>query len=941
MPTLEVYKASAGSGKTYQLAYKYISLLLGERVGQNDRIRLYTHSERCLHREILAITFTNKATEEMKQRIIKELFLLADEKALSNYRKDLLRASGATPAQLSKAAREALTSLLFDFGGMQVSTIDAFFQKILRSFAYEADLSGNYELMVDNKQMIDMAIADTLTMVCGMHGSTPYDRRHIRRVRKWVEALLDTRIEDSQEIRIFDKDSSMRRDLAQFINDLSNEDYQAKSRQINEFFAKSDAIDNLTSALNEKLTSLADQIAREAAAVIAADTEAAFTKNSNEMLGRVSRKEFSRLSKTFLEYVSGERSSFAKMFLTSREHSLDVEDKLAVLMADLRLYCTVELMKTQMFNMGIFHEVLEVANKMKVHLNTIMLSDTNTLLNDIIAGSDTPFIYERTGQRLHNFLIDEFQDTSMLQWQNLHPLITNSLGSGYDNMIIGDVKQCIYRFRNSYPALLDTELQADAELADAIRLPSMSVNWRSARDVVEFNSSLFEAIGRKYSLGAYHTVRQQACQSAGKGFVSVSVNTNFPQAAFDNMILDMRRQLDSGYTPGDIVVLVRTNRQGADVVNLLLEESRPGGRLEGVEMLSNESLFVSSAKSVQYIISRLRDLDRIRREKSDIPVSSRTGLPRTTDRELDWLQESLEQLCSEGKSAGESLEAILKRFDDRNHLIAADGDEDALWRQRTRGRSVFEIVEELVTTLPHAEWRETEAKYISAFQDLVIDYCRRGAPSVHGFLALWDEKLNDKAAVGLAEGINAIRVLTIHKSKGLEFPCVHVPLLSGDMNVEDGHRWYDSEEVFNQLGLKSPAPAFFPLKSSSALNNTLFRFQYEALKEAQFLDELNALYVAFTRARNELIVSAKASSANRLSAATVLKQALNAMGAEISGDSWRYDYGEPTVKEPQKAAASASADCNLMSLARYRVCDRLDMWHSTRPAEETDDGELL
>ncbi len=935
-PILEIYKASAGSGKTYQLALKYICLLLGKRIDKKGNIRLYGCGESRRHREILAITFTNKATEEMKQRIISELYLLSRPELKSKYRKHLLKACSTDAVTLADAARRALTSLLFDFGGMQVSTIDAFFQRILRSFAYEADLTGNYDLMVDNKLMIQMALADMLTMVCGLRGSTDYDRRHIARVRRWIGQLLNLKADAAQEIKIFDRNSSVRKELTTFINDLSDETYQTISERLQPFFDSDDAIDNLLSALTAKRSELDSQIS--ALALEATSTPGILNANATKFFARLAEANYGSLTQTNLQYVSGERTSVDGFFLKSAGETAAHIERIERIFNLLRLRFTVNLMCSRMYNLGLFKEVQSVASLLKVHLNTIMLSDTNTLLNKIIAGSPTPFIYERTGQQLHHFLIDEFQDTSKLQWVNLHPLIANSIANGYDNMIIGDVKQCIYRFRNSYPGLLDTELEADGELSHAISLPDMSTNWRSSRHVVGFNSRLFASIAAGLGLSSYAKVGQTPRSDAGNGYINILLTAD-KTAGFDRMVDHMRRQLASGYKPADIVVLVRFNREAGRIVEQLTAESRPGGRLEGVRIISDEALYVRSSKAVQLIVAKLRELDRIQRDPAEIKVNPRTGLPPTTERELDWLCENLDQINSRSADSEKNLEELLRRFDERNHLAVESVEADAAQRARARGRSVFEIVEELIGRLPDPSLRQTQAQYIAAFQDLVIEYCRMYAPTVHGFLQLWDERLEQTAAVGLAEGTDAIRVLTIHKSKGLEFECVHIPSLSGRMDTEKGHSWYEASAIFDRLELNCATPAYFPLDSASSdMKLTLFAPQLRRRKAEALTDELNALYVAFTRAKSELTVTATDGGGDT-SAAALLRRALDSDPETARGETeGEYVCGAPTMC----ISADKPAGFTPMPITDgYTVFNRLDVWHSTSVATEEDSGNSL
>lgn len=934
-PRIEVFKASAGSGKTHQLALRYISFLLGRRIDSEGRLKLYTLDERKMHREILAITFTNKATEEMKQRIIHELYCLSDTHRSSKLREKLLELTGVTSEKLAQSANEALTQLLYDFGEMQISTIDAFFQKILRSFAYEADLGGNYDLMVDSKQMIEMAIADTLALICGLRTTTRHDRKRVNMIRGWVKDLLRSQVSNASEIKIFDQNSDIRLSLSNFITKLSDETYQSIKSELEPFLLKTDAIDELTANLKNRRNNLHAEIVQIVERIYAAGGDSVAV-NTRKMLDKIVSDNYADLSPTNRLYFTGERTNYESL-IKKNGFTIELDDLFRKLVENVRLLFTIDTMNDQMFYLGLFREVLDIAARMKVHMNTILLSDTNTLLNEIIAGSETPFIYERTGQRIHHYLIDEFQDTSLLQWKNLYPLIANSIGNGYDNMIIGDVKQCIYRFRNSYPELLDSELEQDAQFKDFVALPKLEANRRSSKDVVEFNNNLFEAIATDRGLHSY----AQVCQipySSKSGYVDICITKNFLEETCRRTIEHIRRQLDSGYSAGKIAILVRKRKHAKQIIDMLLAETAQGGVLSGIQVVSDEALYVSSSKAVGYIVSQLRLLDRVQQDPNAIPVSKKTGLPKTTEHEIDWLRDRLQELNAQGVSGFTAIEGVLSDFDERNHLAAKSTKEDEAWRKRTRGRSVFEVVEELIQTLPDDNLRYSEAQYISAFQDLVVEYCKKGSPTIHGFLKLWDEQLDEKAAIGLPADSEAIRVMTIHKAKGLEFDCVHVPLYADKLDQEKNYKWYHASDIFSKLGLECLTPSYFPLNSGSSLKKTLFSSQYGRLCDEQFLDQLNVMYVAFTRAKYELIITADAATG---SAGSLIKDALGDLMKQTGEDTLSFVKAAPTFCKDDFSTTEDVSDADWLNIMSYRVYDRLDTWHSSKPAEETDSGEII
>ncbi len=940
MKLLTIYKASAGSGKTFQLALYYVTLILSyEPETGRKRQLFYPKPNPGRHREILAITFTNKATEEMKDRIIKVLKEVSDVSVKSTYRDKLLEQIDTDVQTLAKAARAELTELLFDFGGINISTIDSFFQSILRSFAYEADLSGNYDLIIDNRQLNEMAIADTLASAANFKTGTTVDRRRNRDLRQWLYEFLAYRMHEGKDITLFDANSKLRTDLGKFIGNLSDENYHRHYAELNKFFERPDAVVNLRRELERKLDEVSAQAAAIADALLQPDNMAAINANKlGAFLKKASNKDCLAYTKPNWEMMgNGEIPTGCFKSGASERQIAAITPMVEKLLRHCSTQLTIVLMLKHIYSLGIFSEVLRTAQEIKVKQNTILLSDTNTLLNRIIGDCPTPFIYERTGQRLHNFLIDEFQDTSRLQWRNLAPLLSESLASGNSNLIIGDVKQCIYRFRNAEPGLLDHEIQQ--ELSEFIETPPLTTNYRSAARVVEFNSELFGHIAKQTGLTVpYGTVRQDARNTDKAGYINFAAVAG-EEESLDHMVRAIGRQLDperGGYTAGDIVVLVRSRNDARKVVERLLAESRADGALPGVQVLSDEALYVNNSRAVRFIIDKLRELNRIKRSDAENDPDTKAERKRvpTTEREIEWMTDTLQALNSQGIENEDAIREMMKRFNGINRKAPIDPDADKHWRESARGRSLYEIVENLIRDLPDQRWASEEALYISAFQDLIVEFCRLSAPSVGNFLRTWYTNLAHNAAVGLAAGVDAIRVMTIHKSKGLEFACVHVPLLDNDLDAERGMKWYDARTIFKSLDLKCDTPDFYPVEANRNLIGTRFAKEYLHNIDEQMLDSVNVLYVAFTRAVNELSVSMKIKAGRGNNVTQVLRPILADMsGTELpEGEPWACEFGDPTVKTGQNRQAD---NIETLNVPAYTTTNRTSgIWDFTIPAPD-------
>lgn len=953
--SLEIYKASAGSGKTYQLALKYITLLLGD-FQPDGSYKLAPALGLNRHREILAITFTNKATQEMKSRIIKELRLLSDLKAKSGYRTTMHRLVAPddpdcldrkVDERVSATARAALTGILFNLGEMSVSTIDSFFQRILRSFAYEADLSGNYDLMLENKVMTETAIDNLLALAVGLKGVVVPRGVNVGYLKQRIRDLIVDSVLSDKKYYVFNSGSQIRKELLKFMDDLSGEEYAERKAGIMEFLSKPNAIKDLTERLKGVRQELVGEIALGSLGIDKIPGVVLNGKTSG-FLHLLYEGAIEKLTGSNLAYFTGKsdvnslmnknhtpasaKEAFARQFLPLAEPVIAV--------------WTIDAMLKNMNFMGLFREILYVEQVVKARTNTIMLSDTNELLRLIIDGSDSPFIYERIGQRLRHFLIDEFQDTSRMQWGNLTPLLKESMSVGGQNLVIGDVKQCIYRFRNSDPALLQN-LEHDSALspfATGIDSKTMDTNWRSSGLVVDFNNRIFSEVAATANIdlkrmAAYNPegVAQKASNADMPGYVDIMAASKSSNKGLENMVEHMQRELNAGYPASQIVVLARKNAEASLIVNYLLTQTRPGMPLEGIAILSDEALYVASAQSVQWIIGKLRQLDKVDR-REERPLNKR-GLPVSRQTDVDRMLEIIDA----NKDSEQKVEAMIEQFNRQRML--PDDDEQMLQQLRdlNGGLSLYELVEEIVGMLPNPEWRQKEAQYISALQDLIFDYCSRKSPSLHGFLDLWDENHESKATIGVAPDVNAIRVMTIHKSKGLEFAAVHLPMLKGEFDDIKGHKWFNTDSFFDAIGWEGPRPEYFPqVPSKKVTPFTMFSAQYSDMIEESTVDEINSIYVAFTRAKQELIVTIEHDTSKKVykefTPAGLLCPLLDKLKPQDPEDPFHWTFGEPTDSCLLKEDDS---DFETLMITDYELATRDNIWQHVKVSEEDDGGQRL
>lgn len=834
---LIVYKASAGSGKTHRLTAEYLSLLFASPFA-------YKH--------ILAVTFTNKATEEMKSRIIDELANLASGRD-SDYAKDLSKEYGKAEDAIREQARKILISILHDYSSFSISTIDRFFQQTMRAFTREIGLGGGYNVELDTGRVLGEAI-DTML----------YDLE-----RSENEQLLDWLIRFSEEKIESGGTWNIRNDIQDLSSEIFKESYKAFSDQIQADIANKGLLDDYKKMLLAYIRQF-EQESREIG-----------EKAMNIML-RCDLQPFDFIrGKTspfvsFLRWASGEikapTATFSKLVNDvsawyAKTAPADVKSKIegaydsglnecvcriTELYNNSVTYQTASEINRYFFTLGILGDVDKNVRSYAAENNIMLISDTTELLNKIIQGTDSPFIYEKVGTRVEHYMIDEFQDTSGMQWANFLPLVKDSLSAGNKNLIVGDVKQSIYRWRNSDWKLLDEQLDVDFK-SNGIHHESLDTNWRSDKNIIDFNNSIFETgstllqnlynesleeITVSSSLASFYTKIKKAYEDSYQHlpekkkdstghvsieFINTEENSNWQAYALEQLPQTIETLQDKGYALRDIAILVRTKKEGADAANCLLEykSKNPGSKYK-YDIISDEALFIRNSKSIKLVVSLLKYL----RNSSDSTLRTLA---------IYEYYKFKDQLTPE--------ETI------RSHFSASgDFPEDVIDNlNRIKELPLYEMTEEIFNLFKDA-MEANENIYIQAFLDMVLDFSVKKSSDLDSFLQWWDETGQSKT-IFTPDGQDAIRIMTIHKSKGLGFPVVIMPFCNWDID----HKlttilWCQPKmEPFDLLHL-------VPVRYSQKLSNTIFAYDYLEEKLHAFIDNLNVLYVAFTRAKNDLII---------------------------------------------------------------------------------------
>ncbi|MDE6340030.1 MAG: UvrD-helicase domain-containing protein [Muribaculaceae bacterium] len=919
MGLLELHRASAGSGKTYTLAKKFLWSFLTIRENPEEpelsarRLRTVPELRDSLS-HILAVTFTNKATNEMKQRIVEKLnalahlpkeYLKGDLKREPDYMHDFIIALNGLPEDLSKdkyaklitgdtldvrpsdisrLARKGLYILLENYSDFQVSTIDSFFQLVLRTFAYETDLNDSYALELDSKYLAKVSIDATLQDI--------EEKRASSEVMYWINLLMDSfRKNGTNQWNMFQKKESKDGSYSDFMSSLSrleNEEFKKKRDELEDYFERTpsliDIYERLEAKTDAELKRRWDKMADRARKLL--------HLLSTTAINDPTKKKFLDHAQKSLDYRHNQLPSY--LYSPLQKSSFEGKTYLGRRNADPEFYGKAESLYREMSEaytdwqegfedeeikhwllykkkfpyLGLLQIVLRKRREYLEDNNSVELGETNTLLHRIIGKEEAPFIYERLGTRLNHFLIDEFQDTSELQWSNFKPLLTESLGRGNENLLIGDANQSIYRFRNADSSLISEKVEAefgDVELHGNI--PQENTNYRSSEVVVKFNNGFFRMLtGRLgevvYDQGGsidfrklYSNVEQNLPPHKCSGEVPADgyVEVNFVKGKKkeDSQLIIVRKipvlinELRSrGYQMRDIAILVSTNNQGIDIINELTrynsELSDPDLR---IEFISEQSLMVSSSVAVNMILNTLGAIS-----KGTNP-EVRSGESAKALGVADWQQVECNfrvfALRHPELTAPEQLQEFLKS--------GADTDAISNMLRDMQAVTLPALVEGICATFITPDMRRQDSAFISAFQDLVLEYCESRPSDIASFL-LWWERRGSQASITSPEGMDAVKVMTVHKSKGLEFPCVIMPFTQVVFNTpckNEEWRWVKPEVISLP---DTELPPYLPIATNSAMEGSRHENIYRQYLDLRTMDSLNMIYVGFTRAVNELYI---------------------------------------------------------------------------------------
>ncbi|MDO5570931.1 MAG: UvrD-helicase domain-containing protein [Bacteroidales bacterium] len=845
---LTVYRASAGSGKTHLLTGTYLHLLF---------------SDENTYRNILAVTFTNKATDEMKERIISQLFILSVTPEKSDYFKSLSNDFNFTADQIRNKSSKILIDILHDFSNFNISTIDRFFQQMVRALTREIGLQGGYDIELDDEKIRTEAIDNMLDSL---------DEPENKNLLDWIVAFAKDKTDNAQSWDI-------RADLLSLSREILKETYKNHADEIIEFTKDKETLNNFIKILKEQKKNF-EEISKE-----------------NGLKGVELMKQFSL---SYSDFVKGKNSPFnyfnrwAKGEIkepTNTFYSLDgnveawyskttpqdIKNTISscynagmnsCVSTAVNLYGNMSVLYNSItetlkfiYSLGILADIDRHIRERCKEQNVMLLADTTELLNKIIDGKDTPFIYEKIGSSFNSFMIDEFQDTSGMQWDNFKPLIEESISRGNDNLIVGDVKQSIYRWRNSDWELLHSKLR-DFE-TDSREDCVLETNWRSKKNIVDFNNAFFtcatallqdkynaivdqvpvsvslDASARSVITEAYYDIYQKLPQKQTDNdghvrieFVSDDENRTWKENVLEKLPLTIIELQTKDYSLKDIAILVRSGKEGTEVANELLkykkENSNPCYKFD---VISNESLYISQAPIIKTITAIMTYFD----NPSSKIVHANASVNFSISENQSFSNEIISEYFGDDKNGIESFE---------NNIAAQFN--------TLRKMPLFEMTEKIIELLG-VNSNSSDRVYVQAFQDLVMDFTTNNSADLSAFIKWWED-FGVRKTITTPDSQDAIRIITIHKSKGLGFKVVIVPfagwLIDHDSKMDNIIWCAPKVEPFNMAPL-------LPISYKSSLANSIFAKEYLDEKRSAYIDNMNIAYVAFTRAKDELIIYAQ------------------------------------------------------------------------------------
>ena len=820
-PAFSIYDASAGSGKTYSLVKEYLKIILSSN--KNDA-----------YRTILAITFTNKAVHEMKSRVVDSLSEFAKENPSEKGRQlmqDIHTETGLSLINIQTKAKSIIKNLIHNYAAFDISTIDKFTHKVIRAFAHDLNLPITFEVSLDTENLLTEAV-DAIIAQAGEDETL-------------TKLLIDFTMEKTDDDKSWDVSLEIMQTGRLILNENNREEItHFHNKTISEFLTIKDRLTELCIQIgseNVDLSSKALTLIEKNGIDLKSFSGGYFPKH----LISIQENKFNPNNKTYHEFDD------IKINKTARDSAIIesiIPKLLEIVSVIYKKFETRDFYEAFLKNitpLSLLNTLSNELAKIQKEQNILSIAEFNKLINEQIQNQPAPFIYERLGEKYRHFFIDEFQDTSEMQWQNLIPLIDNATSSMVDNekgtlMIVGDPKQSIYRWRGG-KAEQFIEL---SKTKNPFNNPdkkqfSLDTNYRSYSQIIDFNNDFFEFLSEEFENEDYKDLyknhSRQKTNSKKGGYVNILFIPQVEKAEMEavegeesldkmdfyllatlNAILKVK---NNGFKNKDIVILTRKKAQGTAIANYLTEK--------GIPILSSESLLINSSSEVQFIIHFLYYL------KNSNDLQSKANF-------LYYLAKKQEGKIAIHDFIAQGME--LKTEPEFQKWLLNSKIE--LNFQNIRKKSLYEATEVIISKAIAVEKRNA---YVQYFLDIILERDVRNQAGIADFLNYWD-KNGEKLSIPSPEGNDAVRIMTIHKSKGLEFPVVIFPFAEEDFSKGPREKiWLNADE--KTMGL----PKVLVDKNSRVVGyGEEASTTYLQKKQEDLLDTINVLYVALTRAEEQL-----------------------------------------------------------------------------------------
>jgi len=824
-----VYKSSAGSGKTFTLVKEYLKIALSDEAPRPQA-----------YKKILAVTFTNKAAAEMKLRIIDALKLISNQSPKANPLIELIsKEAGIDKETIVKRAKLNLNEILHNYSDFSISTIDSFTHKIVKTFAFDLKLPVNFSIETNTADFYRKVVSGLMAKI----GEST----------ELTDLLVKYSSDNAEENNAWDPEKK----LLEFSEIIQKEDAEINLRKLKQF--SGDELKKIQKELHAFISSFKKHVkekGEEALQLIKSKniTDAQFNytgtgpQNVFRKWADFLYKEISELTGARLKDAVAKNkwnnnkntpSENAAIDSISAQLNAIASETITYIEENAQRFSLFNLLEKNIYSLILVNELQQISEEFRMEEQIVFISEFNSKIAKVVSEEPAPFIYERLGERYGHYLLDEFQDTSTLQWLNLLPLVDNALANGRFNLIVGDGKQSIYRWRNAnvqqfniLPVLnnpQENEILSERafSLNQNFKAEVLDTNYRSLKNIVEFNNDVFGFLPQQYLSEEFKNIyasQEQKLKHTEGGYVSIHYGElekdNLDTENFELLLKHIQNAIQSEYSFSDICVIARNNNQGNQCANFLMESRIP--------VISSDSLLLKNNPEINCVTAFLTYLN-----NPFDDISAAIVLNYITGNA--GFHKGVTELVRTG-----DLFSVLK-------VLGID-----LNSYSFHQKNILDICIEIITKL---QLEKQNPHYIRFFLDEVNDYLVNKTGSVNDFLYWW-VKRRDKASLIIPEGMIAVRIMTVHKAKGLEFPVVILPFTNWQ-TYKANTSWVNLE------GTQSPLPVGL-IKLTQGIAEAGLNEFYEQEKNEQYLDNLNLLYVAFTRAVERLhIIAYKSKSQNQ------------------------------------------------------------------------------